>query len=193
MPIVPEYLGAMKRLLAIPLILLALPAAAEIYRYVDENGTVVFTDQRPSDDAQPLDLPALTIMDAPKPAAKRPDGEGGEEDSEPAPVYPDLTLLAPKREETFQGTGNTVPVRLASRQALRSSDQVVIFIDGQEQGRFSSMSVDLQQVPRGTHQLLAEIHDGEGRVVGDAGPITFHMKQHSRLHQNQPLVNPPPG
>lgn len=182
----------MRKLLVIALVFLAAPVAAEeVYRYVDEDGTVVFTDQRPSDDAQPMDLPGLSIMESPKPAPAPADDEASEEEDEAEPVYPDLTMISPKREETFQGTGNTLPVRVVTRQELRPGDQVVVYLDGQEQGRFQSFSVDLEQVPRGAHEVRVKVHDAEDRMVGDTGPVTFHMKQHSRLHQNQPMVNPP--
>ena len=65
----PEYLDAMRTLLAIPFLLVAVPATAQVYKCVQEDGTVVYTDQRCSDDAQPMDLPELTVMDAPKPKA----------------------------------------------------------------------------------------------------------------------------
>lgn len=193
MAIRPEYLGIMKKLLAIPLLLLALPATAEVYRYVDENGTVVFTDQRPSQNAQPMILPELTIMESQKPAAAKPEDGASDEGEQQEVVYPSLTLISPQREETFQGTGNRVPVRLVSRQGLRPGDQVVIFLNGQEQARTQALSVDLDQVPRGTHEVRAEIRDPDDRVVGETHAVTFHLKQHSRLHQSQPLVNPPPG
>lgn len=182
----------MRTLLAIPLILLVAPATAEVYKCVDENGTVVFTDQKCSDDAQPMELPGLTIMDAPKPKPAT-TGSGGTEEGRAGEVFRDLTLLSPRPEQTFQGTGNTLPVRAASREPLREGDQVVVFLDGQQQGPFGSLSVDLTDVPRGTHDVRLEVRDAQGRVIGDAGPVTFYMKQHSRLHQNQPLVNPPPG
>lgn len=183
----------MTKLLAIPLMLLALPATAEVYRYVDENGTVVFTDQRPSQDAQPMNLPELTVMESPKPAPASPGDGSSDEGEQQGPVYPSLTMISPKREETFQGSGNTLPVRLVAREALRPDDQVVVFLDGQEQGRFESLSVDLQQVPRGTHEVRVKVHDAADRVVGDTGPVTFHMKQHSQQHRNQPMVTPPSG
>lgn len=184
----------MRHLIVIPLLLLALPAAAQVYKCEQADGSVIYTDQKCSDDAQPMDLPELTVMDSPKPSPQANGGQGSGGDGEVPKVYMDLTLLSPRPDQTYQGTGNTLPVRMASRQSLRGTDQVAVFLDGIEQGTFGSMSVDLQDVPRGSHELRVEIRDRQGRVVGDAGPVTFHMKQHSRLHQNQPMVNPPnPG
>lgn len=183
----------MRKLLVFPLLLLAVPATAEVYRYVDENGTVVFTDQRPSEEARPMNLPELTVMDSPEPARAESGGESSDAESEPEPVYPDLIILSPERDETFQGTGNSLTVRLGSRQALRSGDELTVFLNGQEQTRVQSLSVNLEQVPRGTHELRAEIRDQQNRVVGETGTVTFHMKQHSQLHNNQPMINPPSG
>ena len=56
--------------------MLAAPLAAqstgEIYKVVDEDGNVTFTDQRPSAQAQPMDLPPLSVIetDIPEPAAR---------------------------------------------------------------------------------------------------------------------------
>lgn len=183
----------MRFLLVISLLLLAAPASGEVYRYVDEDGTVVFTDQRPSDDAQPMDLPEISVMESREPARDALEDQESGEESESEVVYPSLTMLSPKRDETFQGTGNTLPVRLVTRDELRTGDQVVVYLDGQEQGRFESLSVDLQQVPRGTHEVRAKILDQNDSVVGDSGPVTFHMKQNSRLHNNQPMINQPQG
>ena len=62
--------------LALPL---AVAAEGEIYKVVDEDGNVTFTDQRPSDTAQPMDLPPLSVIesgvDVPEPAAEAEAGE----------------------------------------------------------------------------------------------------------------------
>ena len=41
---------------------LTLAAQGEIYKVVDKDGNVTFTDQRPSDTAQPMDLPPLSVI-----------------------------------------------------------------------------------------------------------------------------------
>ncbi len=50
---------------------LAAQSSGEIYKVVDEDGNVTFTDQRPSAQAEPMDLPPLSVIesDIPVPAA----------------------------------------------------------------------------------------------------------------------------
>ena len=51
------------RALALMLALIfALPAAAEVYRWVDENGVVHYTDKPPAPGAEPAKLPKLQKM-----------------------------------------------------------------------------------------------------------------------------------
>ncbi len=59
-------------LLTISLTLTTAVAYAEIYKSVDENGNVVFTDRPPTPGAQPMELRGLTVVPVPEPATPKP-------------------------------------------------------------------------------------------------------------------------
>ena len=40
-------------------------AAQDIYKYVDENGQLVFTDRPPTPDSEPITLRELSVVEAP--------------------------------------------------------------------------------------------------------------------------------
>lgn len=170
-------------------LLAASPAAAQIYKYVADDGSVVYTNQKPHPDAEPIDLPGLSVVDSPSPAAAG-TTRRQETDRSPANPYRNFAFASPRPGETFQGTGNVLPVRLILSRPLRTSDRIVVYMDDVEQAETTNPAVDLQEIPRGTHEVRAEIVNNNGAVLTSAGPVTFHMKQHSRLHSNQPLVQP---
>ena len=56
-------LSLLSMLLCGGLLLADAAQAQDIYRVVDENGNVTYTDQKPSDDAQPMQLPELNVLE----------------------------------------------------------------------------------------------------------------------------------
>lgn len=171
-------------ILSLILALLALPAAAQnIYKSVDEDGNVIYTDEPPSPDAKPMDLPPITVADPYEvpPVIELPEGE---REGVPDVLYPDLGFISPVSEEHFWGTGGTFTAQLGSAQSLAGDHQVKFFLDGQEAGTSSSYFMQFADVDRGEHSVRAEIIDAKGQVLARAGPVTFYMRQHSALHPN---------
>lgn len=154
-------------------------AATEIYKTYDEHGNPVYTDQKPSEDAEPVDLPNLTIMDpvdAPQPPPAQPRARTQEAD--------DLTfrIASPEHEEHIWGTGNTLPVQIDSSISLPPGALVVLYLDGRPQTPFTGLSTTLEQIERGEHTLRAELQSSSGRVIASTDEVTFYMRQASALH-----------
>lgn len=170
----------------LPLLSLMLPLSAlpegEIYRVVDKDGNVIYTDQRPSAEAQPMDLPKLSIIeteDPPPPATV----SAAEVIKPPTPrelrrLYSDFRITQPQQEETFWGTENTVAVAWGSAQPVLPDLSVRLYVDGQVQDVAGSGSVSLT-LTRGEHTVYAELLDARKRRIVTTDTITFFVKQHS--------------
>lgn len=172
------------------LALSALPAAAQnIYKSVDEDGNVVYTDEPPSPEAQPMDLPPITVADPYEVPAESRDVPEGEREEVPDVLYPDLGFISPVSEEHFWGTGGSFTAQLGSAQSLAGDHQVQFFLNGQEAGTSSSYFLQISGVDRGEHAISAAIVDASGQVVARAGPVVFYMRQHSALHPNNARRN----
>lgn len=172
------------------LLALALPIAGaaegEIYRVVDQDGNVTFTDQRPSDSAQPMDLPPLSVvesaMEPPAPTAQA--ATGGEETvNEPTPRelrrrFGDFRITQPAQEETFWGTANTVVVAWGSSQPPLPDMTARLFVDGtpQDVPAFGNVSLTLD---RGEHTVYAELLDARKRLIVTTETVTFFVHQAS--------------
>jgi hypothetical protein len=170
----------------LPLLVLVLPLSAlpegEIFRVVDKDGNVIFTDQRPSADAQPMVLPELSIIktDVPPP----PPAEAAVEEVKPPTtrelrrMYSDFRITQPRQEETFWGTGNTVVVAWESSQPLLPDLSVKLYVNGQAQDVAGNGSVTLT-LDRGAHAVYAELLDARNRRIVTTDTITFFVQQHS--------------
>jgi hypothetical protein len=172
---------------------LAAQSSGEIYKVVDENGNVTYTDQRPSASAEPMDLPPLSVIQSdivvPAPAAQAAE----EETKAPTPgdlrrQFRDFRITQPQQEETFWGTANTVVVAWGSSQPVPPELSARLFVDGRAQDVPGSGSVTLT-LDRGEHQVYAELLDARKRRIIATPTVTFFVKQQS-VGLNRPVISP---
>jgi len=179
------------------LALLTGSASAQIYKVVDENGNVTYTDQAPPDGSAPMDLPELSVIDTDYEGEET--AEATEEGVEPEALTPrdlrrmyrDFHISQPAPEETFWGTANSVVVSWASNTALQPDMKVRVYVDGvpQAETQGSTMALTLD---RGEHTVYAELRDGRGRRLVTTPAVTFFIKQQA-VGGNQPRPTPHSG
>lgn len=174
--------------LATVLLLSAVPSSAqEIYRVVDEDGNVTYTDRKPDDGSDPMDLPELSVVEPGKlgdpevVGAGESAGEPARSDREEAPNLA-FRITSPGQEDTIWNTAMQLPVQLELGVDIPPGAQIVIFLDGQPQQAIQSTSTTLEGVERGPHELRAELQTASGRVLARTEPVTFFMRQQSALH-----------
>ncbi len=166
------------------LLLGALPAAAQdIYKSVDEDGNVIYTDQPPTPQSKPMDLPPLTVAD---PFEVPPPLVAGDQPEEDRVLYEDLALVAPEAEQHFWGTGGTLRAQVEAPHELRAGDSVNFYLDGELAGNVRQYGIDLAEVYRGEHSVYAEVVDADGQVLARTDSVVFYMHQQSVLNPNNP-------
>jgi hypothetical protein len=156
--------------------------AQDIYKTVDEDGNVVYTDQKPSEDAEPVTLPDLTVVDPVD--IGDPSAASSDDRETPDAAGPPLQILSPAAEETIWNTAYRLPVSVSVDGRIPSGAQLIYLVDGEERMTTRAQSIELEEVFRGEHQLSVEMRNNQGDVLSQAGPVTFYMRQHSRLHPN---------
>lgn len=182
-------------------LLATLPAfvtAAEVYRWVDKDGIVHFSD-RPQEGAETIVIPDAQTFSAPPPrsAPRTAAANGGDE--EEAAGYENFEIVSPKQEEVFWNIGGELDVSLRSRPRIRSGHEILLFMDGQEVQKVSRgrMRARLTDVVRGTHSLRAEVRDRGGATVATTPAVQFTVQQQSVLSptnpNNAPVATPLPS
>ncbi len=166
---------------------------AEIYKTIDEHGNVVYTDQPPSQDAKPLDLPGLSIISPQKPepppnipgsvrASTGPEPEAQQEVTSIRELrrgYRDFAIVSPTQDQTIWGTGNEAAIAWNTRYQLQKGMSVTVYIDGAAQPSTTNTAISLGQLDRGSHEVYAVLTDSGNRRIASAARVTFHIKQYS--------------
>lgn len=163
---------------------LTCPALAAVYKSVRPDGTVVYSDQPPKENARPLDLPPLQTMPAENLAPTTPNPEPTSQPAAPPELYQSLNIVLPEPDSTVHDAGQ-VSVQLALEPALstKEGDYIEVFLDGKSVARGSGTAFILGNVERGSHTLEASVLSQAGQTLISSPAVTFFV--------HRPTVNRP--
>lgn len=162
------------------LLLTALVANAEVYKWVDEQGNVHYGDVPPGGTpAEPLQLPGLSTYRDRTPAPAT-------EPAKPAPApfagYTKVAIVQPEPGSAVRANDQRVAVSVALEPPLQPGHAVVILLDGNPVGApYAGTAVELSGVYRGEHSLQARIVDANGKQLAESATITFTLRQVSTI------------
>ena len=169
-------------LVALLLALAASPLMAQVYKVVDKDGNVTFTDQPPGDGSKPIKLAPISVIEAPvyEKAPKLTDEE--EAAKEPSlsylrKIYRDFAIISPTQEESVWKPDGPIAVAWSVRTALQPGMKVALFLDGTKHVTTEQPMIPLSGLDRGEHTVKAELIDSKNRVVATAETVTFFVRQ----------------
>ncbi|MFJ5286742.1 DUF4124 domain-containing protein [Pseudomonas sp. NPDC088429] len=158
------------------LLLIALPAAAQIYKYTDANGNTVYSDHSPDGvQAQPVELPPLNRVEPQAPSAP------------PAPVsdnrkpqrnaYDILELAGLPTEEALRANNGTFTVNVLIKPRLQPPHQLRLVLDDEPYGQPSNVPIlQLVNVDRGEHRLAVQVIDGQ-TIIQQSPPVALSVQR----------------
>lgn len=175
----------MRSLLLIAIGLFAAAAAAtEVYRWVDDQGQVHFSD-RPREGAERVEIRPQTELGTPE-FQRRPRRDPAEETEAEEPFrYRSLEILSPSQEEVLWNIEGQLDVSMRLEPRLQQDHSVELLLDGEpvEGLEPGSLQVRLSEVYRGVHVLKANVRDRNGQVLIESQPRTFAVQQTSILNR----------
>jgi hypothetical protein len=155
-------------------------ADAAVYKSVDAQGNVVYTDD-PEGNGEPVKLPPLSTVPPPKYLRSPTTATLPGTDSQAA-FYAQLAITAPAPDETLRDNTGDVTVKVALQPALDKSagHRLQYFLDGQPQGEPSVADKALiANVPRGTHTVDVAVFDAGGNELQRAPSVRFYLHRQS--------------
>lgn len=178
-------------------LLVSTVAAADIYKSVDEDGNVIFSDQ-PSAGAERIEKKEIPTMssDRPKMEFNSDDGESGKDEkkqglSNAFQGYDSIKIASPERGEAIRSNGGSLSVNINIQPALQQQHSIVLYMDGQEARRGRSTAYQFANVDRGLHTLSAAIETNAGKEVARSGNVSFTLLRNSRLHPDSKTPGTP--
>lgn len=177
-------------------------AATTVYRSVDAQGNVVFSDQPPApgQQAETVEIREPTSFQSNTPPAANDSNATWEWDmraqdaADQAIAYGGIVIASPANDEGVRANDGTLTVVVGVDPELQPGHLVEILLDGGLAGSANATSVALTEIERGTHTLEARIVDASGTVLATSSPVTFHMLRYAPLlAPNRPRPAPHGG
>ncbi|MEJ5058500.1 MULTISPECIES: DUF4124 domain-containing protein [unclassified Pseudomonas] len=170
----------MGRVFLFILLLIALPASAQIYKYTDADGNTAYSNQPPDGvTAQPVELPPLNRIEPQAPPAPKIQSKPIEQ---PQAAYEVLELTGLPTTEALRANNGTFNVNVLIKPRLQGPHLLRLLLDGQPYGQPSNVPIlQLVNIDRGEHSLAVQVIDGE-TLVQQSSTVTFTV-QRVRKHR----------
>jgi hypothetical protein len=159
------------------LLLIALPAAAQIYKYTDADGNTAYSNQPPDGvKAQPIELSPLNSVE------RQPTGEAAPttevvRHEQPGKTYEVLELAGLPTTEALRANNGTFTVNVQIKPRLQGSQLLRLLLDGQPYGQPGNVPIlQLVNIDRGEHRLAVQVIDGE-KIVQQSPTTTFTVQR----------------
>lgn len=157
-------------------------AVAGVYKWVDPDGTVHYSD-KPQPGAEEVRVPPpQTYTPTPyTPITPRPEATA-------APAeYTSLSIASPAPDANIWDNTGAIPISFSIEPALDSGrgHQLVVLIDGKTLPPTKSTSTTLENIERGSHTLQGQVVDAAGNVLISSPAITVHLHRQSVFGPNR--------
>jgi hypothetical protein len=165
-------------LLSLSLSLTCSLAAADVYKTVDKNGKVVYTDK--PDGKQPAELVKLP------PVNTLP--------SEPTNTYVptiapnadvasyQVSIVSPRNNATITAEQRDLGIAITLDRPLDSSHWLLYFMNGELLEETQASNIFIQEITRGTHTLEVEVVAKDGTSLGKSAQVVVNVMR--------PIVKP---
>lgn len=172
-----------KYLILILMIFPGLPSA-QLYKRVDEQGRVTYTDKPdkvteeefvPPSTVQDVQMPKSKATPRPKPATSPPPAEN------PA-RYTKLSIVTPGHDRVVRNAQGEVEISIELNPPLRTGHghRLFIYLNGDLVDKTSSHQYTIKNLDRGSYELFVTVKDGNGQPLISSDKITFHLKRGAR-------------
>ncbi|SFJ87004.1 DUF4124 domain-containing protein [Methylophaga sulfidovorans] len=162
------------------LLLFSSQVLSAIYRWVEPDGTVVFSDEE-HPGAETIELPPSATYSPPE--VQQVSQTEPEQDTSPAPDY-QISITAPAANESIWVNNGDVKVTLSVEPALDvdRGDAIQVYLDGQTVGDpQATTSYQFTNLSRGSHEITAKIISADDKELASDN-IVFHLHRASKLN-----------
>lgn len=174
----------MHRSLIYLLLLIALPAAAQIYKYTDANGNPAYSNQPPNGTpSETVQLPPLNSVEIQKPVAQPGIVSPGANQAPSPGAYSVLELTDLPTDEALRANNGTFTVGVQLQPRLLPGHLLQLVIDGNPYGQPSNVPrLQAVNLDRGEHGLAVRVLNGE-QIVQQSPTVTTTVQ---RVHVGKP-------
>jgi hypothetical protein len=180
----------MRQCLALLLLVFALPAAAQIYKYTDASGNTAYSNQPPNGTkAETVELPPLNSVETVVPAAPPPlpatqnQNQNQNQNKQSAAAYQVLALKDLPEEEALRANNGSFTVGVAIEPRLQPGHLLQLVVDGAPYGQPTNIPrLQVLELDRGEHSFSVQVLENQ-RSVQQSETVNLTVQ---RVHAGRP-------
>lgn len=159
-------------------------SAGTVYRWVDKDGNIHFSDT-PVKGAKKIKVRDPQSYKALPYKKIRPSKK--QEKKDLASTYR-IAVVKPSDKETISDNDGNVEVEftVTPRLQINRDHRIILMLDGNKKSSLTALKTKLVNIDRGTHTLSVHIVDRKGVRLSNTGTATFFMRRQSVLHRKAP-------
>ena len=166
------------------LIILSFQSHAAVYRWVDKQGNVHFSDK--ADHPKAVEIKVNINTDQLQ--VSFPKQRKSMAPEQAAVILPQATITSPIDQQTIRNNQGDFNIITQITPKLLPSQRVQLIMDGEPLGMTQTHSTfELKNINRGTHQFSVNIINSQSQVIDSSDTITVFLH---RAHQNNPMHRP---
>jgi uncharacterized protein DUF4124 len=175
-----------RTLFTLMLLLAPLALAQTVYKWVDEDGVVHYSDQ-PHPSAEKIHVKAVQTYKSQPGAVSAPASPGQAQQSN-ATSYQGCAISNPSEGAEFSNI-DSLNIVVQTDPQLRSGDQVYVLLDGAplNSGNPTGPTFNLSPVERGTHTVQGVVRDAQGGLMCQTPGVRFSVHQPSVQNPANPV------
>ncbi|EHL32339.1 DUF4124 domain-containing protein [Legionella drancourtii] len=164
-----------KLCIALSLMMVICISYADIYKWVDSQGNVHFSDT-PHPGAEKLNIPDAQTYSPPVPQSTEPEKLTPANPDAYKPTYTKVAITQPDNEATIRNNQGSIAVTAEIEPDLFPGDKVQLIFDGSPLGEpQTNLLFQLSGIYRGSHTIAVQVIDADGGAVETSEPITVFM------------------
>ena len=180
----------MRQCLALLLLVSALPAAAQIYKYTDASGNTAYSNQPPNGTkAETVELPPLnsveTVVPAPPPPlpATQNQNQNQTQNQQSAAAYQVLALKDLPQDEALRANNGSFTVGVAIEPRLQPGHLLQLVVEGAPYGQPTNIPrLQVVELDRGEHSLSVLVLENQ-RSIQQSETVNLTVQ---RVHVGRP-------
>ncbi|ABK46503.1 MULTISPECIES: DUF4124 domain-containing protein [Shewanella] len=177
----------MRALTLISLLLLSLFAQATVYKWVDKDGKVHYSDE-PHPNAEVVELKEKTLNQIALPPVKN-DADDSQVIQQ---IQYQVVITSPTEEETVRDNNGDFQVTATVTPEIKSQYLMALKLDGQTVGQPQVGGIfQLKNIDRGEHTIVVDAMTQNGKVFASSSPrkIFLHQAAMNPVPKKQPKSN----
>ncbi|WP_122210706.1 DUF4124 domain-containing protein [Pseudomonas viridiflava] len=177
----------MRQSLICLLLLISLPAVAQIYKYTDANGNTAFSNEPPNGvKTEIVELPPLNSVES-RPSRpvlnNAPSAVEPQTQTQPQNAYSTLELTDLPTDEALRANNGSFIIGVNIQPRLQKAHSLQLLLDGNLYGQTTNLPrFQVMNIDRGEHSFAVVVKDGE-RIIQQSETITLTVQ---RVHLGKP-------